>query len=93
MVQHELPRQAVELGGGDAGDHMRDQHVQALRGQPPGHAHALERLGAVHLDLVGAELGVDDVVGEGHMRVSGLVSQAVVAGASIQGTRPAMRMA
>ncbi len=68
MVEDELARQLVERFGGHARDHVRDQHVQALGGQAPGAAHALEggRVG-VDFDLAGAGLRLQHVVGERHL--------------------------
>ena len=42
--------QLVNMGGGDAGLHLRHQHVQNLGGQPAGAAHAFEIGGLVDRD-------------------------------------------
>ena len=49
-VERHLAHHVVERGGGDAGLDQRRQRVEDLGGEPPGAAHALERLGAVELD-------------------------------------------
>ena len=41
----EVEDEIVQRLGGDAGLHMRDEHVERLGRQPAGEAHALEILG------------------------------------------------
>ena len=47
VVKDELPRQTVNFFRGDAGLHMRGQHVEAFRGEASGFAHAFEIFRAV----------------------------------------------
>jgi hypothetical protein len=49
-AHHVLVRQAVDLLGGDAGAHVRRQHVQHLGGQPAGQAHAFDVGSGLDLD-------------------------------------------
>ena len=53
MVLAELVDQAVDPFGGHSGLDLRDQHVEALGGQPAGPAHAFECGRPVDLDLPG----------------------------------------
>ena len=52
LLAHEI----VQLAGGHAGHHQRDQRVEDIGGQPAGPAHALEPFRAVQLDRAGAGL-------------------------------------
>jgi hypothetical protein len=75
MIAREVVDQFVERLGGDAGLHMRHQHVEALRDQRTGLAHACEGGGAVQLDLAGfaerRQRGVN-VTHAGNLRSDGL---------------------
>ena len=53
MIHGELEHDAVDLVGAHPGPDFRHQHVEALRDQAAGLAHAGEGLRAVQLDLPG----------------------------------------
>ena len=74
MGHGEVEDEIVERLRRHAGLHMLDEHVERLRRQQPGGAHALEILGSVQLDLPalargGREMGIDE--GHGTRRFPG----------------------
>ena len=69
VVEGEFPRQLVEKRGRHARLHMRRERIQAFRRQPSGRPHALEAFGSVDLDPAGADLALEDVFDQGHLRL------------------------
>ena len=67
VVENELTRHAVQVIGDDAGLDVGFEHIQAIGGELPGHAHASETLRAMELDRAGTLLGFQHV-GHGHGR-------------------------
>ena len=54
VPDNEFVAEPVELAGRDPRADMRNDEVERRRGQPPGLPHAVERVGAVDLDLLAA---------------------------------------